>query len=844
MLGSSHTTLGSLDWHKFILVSFLLLLLLLTHSPNSWIHSAPSVKYIITTVAGNGNQVYQEGCVNALECGMFPFALHVTSNLEIYYSDSPNKRIMKISKTGKLSTIAGNSTAPKSTAYVDNIPAVNAHIQFAAGVYVHPFTQDVYFADTFTDKIRKVSNETGLVTTFAGTGADSSSGDGGHALNASLWRPMGIYMNHTTNEMFITESYGLDGLVRKVFSNGTITTIAGKGNAGDGSLAVQAHLFSPCAVHQTMNGDVFILDKGDHVLRRIDARTGIISKIAGIYSSYGYNGDDIPATSAKLFNPFGFTVAENGDVYIADYANCRIRYINASTGNITTIAGNGTEAFSGDGGLATNAAIFRPSSIVRMPTGHLYFTDFFNRRIRLLTPTCDDGFVYVASNHSCADFECFGIKYNDSRVCHSHGNCSNLDVCSCQEGYVGKACEIPTCDGIRGDNATVCSSHGTCTSFNNCTCHEGYTGNECNIPICFGYRADNSTVCSSKGICTSFNNCSCVEGYTGNECQTSICYGVRDDNLTVCSSHGVCSSFNNCTCHEGYTGNNCDTPICYGTNGDNTTVCSSHGTCSSHNNCTCYEGYTGNECQTSICYGVRGDNLTFVCSSHGTCTSFNNCTCHEGYTGDRCDIPICFGYRADDVSHTCSTFGNCVDRDTCACLRNDIFFKDCSLLWLNSQTIALKFTQTSSQTTNTEPTATTLQLGFEHQDFLKFYNGKVLHAVLELQLNELQVIGNVTAFIEIWDGKTSLKISNKTQSLNYLQVVNAPPPKAISSPIKNDQQGGVDTVAIAVGISVPLGVLSVVGITTLIVVIVVIFVKKAKTANHLAVSNQIEMTGV
>ncbi|KAF0981708.1 hypothetical protein FDP41_012365 [Naegleria fowleri] len=231
---------------------------------------------------------------------------HETNDLN---NDSSSTIVIR-NGNGTLITIAGNST---SSSYADNIPAVQARINLPTGIFVHPITQDVYFVDTFLNKVRKVSNETGLITTLAGTGAESSGGDDGPALNATIWRPWGLYLNHTTMEMFVTETYGEK--IRKIFSNGTIIIIAGNGNVGqtgDGGLAIKAQLSNPTCVRQLPNGDVLFLDRYNNNLRRIDTN-GIIWTVAGLFS-YGYNGDNIPATKANLYNPFEFTVAENGDI--------------------------------------------------------------------------------------------------------------------------------------------------------------------------------------------------------------------------------------------------------------------------------------------------------------------------------------------------------------------------------------------------------------------------------------------------------------------------------------------------------------------------------------------------
>ncbi len=152
-------------------------------------------------------------------------------------------------------------------------------------------------------------------------------------------------------------------MVREVNAQtGDITTIAGNGTAGysgDGGPATAAELSDPSGVAVDGSGDLFIADSGNNVVREVNLNTGIITTIAG-NGTQGYRGDGGPATAAELSGPDGLALDGSGDLFIADSSNNVIREVNLGTGIITTVAGNGTDGYSGDGGLATAAELQRP----------------------------------------------------------------------------------------------------------------------------------------------------------------------------------------------------------------------------------------------------------------------------------------------------------------------------------------------------------------------------------------------------------------------------------------------------------------------------------------------------
>ena len=173
-------------------------------------------------------------------------------------------------------------------------------------------------------------------------------------------------------------------VVRKVTSAGIITTVAGngvQGFAGDGGLATSAELDSPAGLALDAAGDLYIADSHNQRIREVNAATGIIATIAGTGAA-GFSGDGGAATAAKLDLPTALAFDTAGNLYLADTNNHRVRRIAAATGAITTIAGNGVEAFTGDNGPATSASIDSPNGLALDAAGNLYIADTHNGRVR------------------------------------------------------------------------------------------------------------------------------------------------------------------------------------------------------------------------------------------------------------------------------------------------------------------------------------------------------------------------------------------------------------------------------------------------------------------------------
>lgn len=222
-----------------------------------------------------------------------------------------------------------------------------------------------------------------IITTVAGNHIQAFSGDGGPAINAELNTPSSICMDGAGNLMI---SDALNHNIRKVDPSGIITTIAGNGTSGysgDGGPATDAAMTLPFGIVSVADGYLFVADEAKNVIRKINS-SGVITTYAGTGVA-GYNGDNIPATNAELYGPYGLAFDISGNLYITDVYNFRIRKVDAA-GIITTVAGTGHMGFGGNGGPATAARFGPVSGIAVSRTGTVYFTDYENHMVRMISP--------------------------------------------------------------------------------------------------------------------------------------------------------------------------------------------------------------------------------------------------------------------------------------------------------------------------------------------------------------------------------------------------------------------------------------------------------------------------
>ena len=274
---------------------------------------------------------------------------------------------------------AGNGTAGYTG---DGGAATSASINSPEGIAVDG-AGNLYIADMLNNRVRKVAVNTGIITTVAGNGTEGFSGDGGAATSASLDYPDAVAVDGAGN-LYIADAR--NSRIRKVAAgSGIISTVAGSGAgaiSGDGGPATSATIGLPTGVAVDGAGNIYFADPWfSHAIRKVDAGTGIITTVAG-NGTLGFTGDGGAATSASLRMPNGVSVDRAGNLYIADTDNNRIRKVAVGTGIITTVAGGGTLGFPGDGGPATSASLNSPESMTVDEAGNLYIADDANNRIR------------------------------------------------------------------------------------------------------------------------------------------------------------------------------------------------------------------------------------------------------------------------------------------------------------------------------------------------------------------------------------------------------------------------------------------------------------------------------
>jgi uncharacterized protein (TIGR03437 family) len=317
---------------------------------------------VIATVAGDGAFGFSgdNGPATGAELNQ-PGGIALDSAGNVYFADTGNYRIREVSN-GIVSTVAGNGIESFSG---DNGPAASAQLFYPYGIALDP-AGSLYIADQWNSRIREVTN--GTIFTVAGDGASGFGGDNGPAVSAGLYNPQGVAADSAGN-LYIADT--LDLCVRKV-SNGVITTVAGRGSPaggnGDGGPATNATV-GATDVAVDSAGNLYISD-GTARIRKVS--NGIITTVAGT-GGIGSSGDGGPATSAELAYPYSIAVDAAGNLFIADAGNNRIRKV--SNGIITTVAGNGTYGSSGDGGPATDAELAAPTGIALDAAGNLYIAD-------------------------------------------------------------------------------------------------------------------------------------------------------------------------------------------------------------------------------------------------------------------------------------------------------------------------------------------------------------------------------------------------------------------------------------------------------------------------------------
>ncbi|EFC42088.1 predicted protein [Naegleria gruberi] len=631
-----------------------------------------------------------------------PGGLHMYNN-EIYFVDQYNNIVQKRSANGDVTIIAGKVGQQGSTG--DGQLATSAKLYYPYGVFV--MDNIIYIADQYNCKIRMVSSN--IIATSVGV---PGCGDAIGATGVTqLDHPPAIFVPYT-GLYYIADFY--NHKVKKVES-GTVTTIAGTGTAnynGDGIQASTAQLNEPHGVF-VRNDKIYIVDKKNHRIRMIQP-DGKISTVAG-NGTLGFGPDNVAAKSSMLQDPVFVYVTQDEVIYISDHENNRIRRV--KNGIISTIAGNGIQALADDGSISHLSPLSLPAGLfVNETTGQIIFAERGTNKIRVLMPTCDNGynlnsngtqcftsfcngiesinFATVCSGRgkcignnqcqcdeptswggaNCEKPKCSGILQGESNVCNGRGLCSAVDSCQCTSpaAWGGQNCEKPKCNGVLQGNAGVCNSRGVCSAPDSCTCNvpNNWGGSDCQYPKCDNILSTDPKVCSANGTCVGVGSCACNTNYTGVFCQFPKCNSIAASDANVCNRNGVCTAPNVCICDPNYSGQFCENPKCGSYFKGDPLVCNSRGICSSIENCNCNDqnNWGGNLCQFPKCNNIISTDGT-VCNSRGTCQSPNTCQCTDSssWGGVNCEKPKCYGILQGE-SNVCSGKGTCIGVNQCSCV--------------------------------------------------------------------------------------------------------------------------------------------------------------------------------
>jgi hypothetical protein len=363
--------------------------------------------YIITTVAGGGTPIYPSigdggAATNASINSPYGVAVDAVGNL--YIADTDNNLIRKVSAKGIITTVAGSGAYGFSG---DGAAATNASLGDPYRVAVDALG-NLFIADSENNRIRKVDTN-GIITTVAGSGILNNGfmnfyGDGGEATNAGLSYPSGVAVDGSGN-FFIADQE--NQRIRKVSTNGVITTVAGNGTgaySGDGNTATSASLYWPSDVAVDAIGNLFIADSENNRIRKVSTN-GIITTVAGGGAGGGVDGlgDGAAATNASSSYPNSVAVDTFGNLFIADVRNQRIREVNAS-GIITTVAGFGYNHYSGDGGPATSASLSYPEGVGVDVAGNFFIADAGNNRIRKVVMQEPTFVIYNVTTNNAGNY--------------------------------------------------------------------------------------------------------------------------------------------------------------------------------------------------------------------------------------------------------------------------------------------------------------------------------------------------------------------------------------------------------------------------------------------------------
>lgn len=378
---------------------------------------------VINTVAGNSNWLYRGDGGPATSSSIFlPYGVVVNAVGDMFIADTNNNRIRRVdARTGVISTYAGNGN---SGPFGDGTPATSASLSSPTSITLDA-AGNIYFADSGNNAVRRIDSSTGIITTVAGTlGFSGNDGDGSAATHAHLNDPNGVALDGQGN-LYIADT--ANNVVRIVnLSSGIIDRFAGsytQNYTGDGGRANAATLNLPWGVTVAPDGELYIADQYNHCIRKVDLNNVITTVIGN--GNQGYQGDGGAALSAELNEPATIAIDVANNIYVADAGNNAVRKVNAATGIITTVVGNGQESFAGDGGPANMASLYGPYSLALDGPGNLYIADLFHNRIRMVASNAD--------TLAYPDMRVMRTSAAQTQTLENDGN-ATLDILSLQAG--------------------------------------------------------------------------------------------------------------------------------------------------------------------------------------------------------------------------------------------------------------------------------------------------------------------------------------------------------------------------------------------------------------------------
>ena len=590
----------------------------------------------IDTVAGNGAREFSGDHGPARSAGLnYPHGVTVDPAGNLYIADFNNNRVRKVNPAGIITTIAGGGTSG------DGGLATGASLNGPAAV-AFDSSGNLYIADYFNHRVRKVDTS-GTITTVAGNGTAAYSGDGGAATAAQLNQPHGIAIDALGN-LYISER--VNNSIRKIDGSGIITYVAGRGSAGlgDHGPATSATLEHPHGIAVDSEGNVYVADYHNNRIRKIDIG-GTITTVAG-NGTWGNSGDGGPATEAGLNRPRAVTVDSLGNMYIL--ASGLVRRVDKASGEITTVAGNGTWAYSGDGGPATEAGISDGYGVALGSLRKMYVADTYNNRVRV-----------VKRPILCTE-QPPGASCDDGDPCTANDVCSaSCGVCAGQPTTVddGNPCTVDACDSATGNAVHVAilgDDNNSCT-IDSCDVNVGII----HTPAPDGSWCDDGDVCTVDDTCTNVQcggapvpaGTPCDDGQrctTSDACSAGQCVGSPDD--------GACANDNACmtgSCDEllgcVYTAIACnDNDQCTIDSCDPAIGCV-------HTPVSCDDG---NVCTSESCDPASG--CAHLPADGNPCSDGEYATC-----GDSCSGGLCFGHfveQPEDVGD--DAVGFAADKET------------------------------------------------------------------------------------------------------------------------------------------------------------------------------------